>query len=422
MISTRVDTLRERFPSLAIPVLALLAVGCLPAPSRADESGTSLTTPPRSPVAITGKVRAMWVTRWDTISAYDVRTAIRNCVSLGINRVYFQVRGQADAFYRSTLEPWGEELLRDGKAPDFDPLAVALDEARRQGIELYAWANVLPGWKGDRLPRDRRHVAHRHPDWFLTDRRGRRPIIRGDRYALLNPLLPEVRAHLGQVFGEIARNYEVDGIQLDYIRLLHRDPARGEDVPFDARTLSSFRRRHGTDPESSPRRWDEFRQQAMDRLVAELARTVRAERPGLPISVAAYANLDEARGHLFQDVPRWIRQGWIDEACPMIYTTSSQLFRSRLGVWRREVPASRLVPGVGLYLFRSTAPARDQLALLEAGPERGAVYFSYPSCFISRSPLSLRTQEAADLRAHMRKLVQSFSRQTVLPSPPAGVR
>ena len=92
------------------------------------------------------EVRAIWVTRWDYRSAADVRTILGNCRSLGLNRVYFQVRGRSDAFYRSNLEPWAEEL--GGRDPGFDPLAVAIAEARKQDLELHAWANVLAGWKG----------------------------------------------------------------------------------------------------------------------------------------------------------------------------------------------------------------------------------------------------------------------------------
>lgn len=114
------------------------------------------------------EIRAIWVTRWDYRSESDVRAVIRNCKSLGLNRIYFQVRGRSDAFYRSELEPWAEEL--GGKNPGFDPLAVAIDEAGKSSIQLHAWVNVLAGWKGKVPPKSKTHLYHTHPDWFLTDR------------------------------------------------------------------------------------------------------------------------------------------------------------------------------------------------------------------------------------------------------------
>ena len=166
------------------------------------------------------EVRAIWVTRWDYRTEGDIRTVAENCARVGLNRIYFQVRGRADAFYRSAIEPWGQEL---GGDPGFDPLAVAIEACRERDIELFAWVNVLPGWKGAKPPNDKRHVVHTHPEWFLTDQNGRRRLVDREHYLLLNPCLPEVRAHLVNVVEEIASRYEIDGIQFDYIRLLSRD-------------------------------------------------------------------------------------------------------------------------------------------------------------------------------------------------------
>ena len=117
------------------------------------------------------EIRAIWVTRWDYKTAADIRVIFSNCRSVGLNRVYFQVRGRSDAFYKSSLEPWAEEL--GGKDPGFDPLEVAVVEARKSSLELHAWVNVLAGWKGRKPPGNKTHLFHTHPDWFLKDRSGK---------------------------------------------------------------------------------------------------------------------------------------------------------------------------------------------------------------------------------------------------------
>ena len=68
-------------------------------------------------------VRAIWVTRFEYRTETDVRSIISNCAKLGFNTILLQVRGQADAYYRSEIEPWADRL--GGKDPGFDPLAVA---------------------------------------------------------------------------------------------------------------------------------------------------------------------------------------------------------------------------------------------------------------------------------------------------------
>ena len=118
-------------------------------------------------------VRAMWITRWDYRSGHDVKQIVRQAKGIGVTDLLFQVRGQADAFYRSPIEPWGDELLENlptGQVePDFDPLAVACAEAHRRGLRLHAWINVMPLWKGTIPPRNPNHLYHTNPRWRLID-------------------------------------------------------------------------------------------------------------------------------------------------------------------------------------------------------------------------------------------------------------
>jgi uncharacterized lipoprotein YddW (UPF0748 family) len=82
-----------------------------------------------APAPATDEVRAIWVTRFEYQSEADVRTILANCAALGFNTILFQVRGQADAYYRSSIEPWAERL--GGRDPGFDPLDVACRESKR---------------------------------------------------------------------------------------------------------------------------------------------------------------------------------------------------------------------------------------------------------------------------------------------------
>src|ERR1700690_1009456 len=63
---------------------------------------------------------------------------------LKLNAIIFQVRPSSDAVYASALEPWSECLTGTmGRAPQpfYDPLAFAIQEAHRRGLELHAWFN-----------------------------------------------------------------------------------------------------------------------------------------------------------------------------------------------------------------------------------------------------------------------------------------
>src|SRR5690606_19500667 len=47
-----------------------------------------------------------------------------------------------DAFYNSSIEPWSQWLTGSQYTnATYDPLAFAVDEAHKRGIELHAWVN-----------------------------------------------------------------------------------------------------------------------------------------------------------------------------------------------------------------------------------------------------------------------------------------
>src|SRR5512146_2323703 len=100
--------------------------------------------------------RAVWVATvgnidWPSkpgLSTWDQQrellAILDRAVTLKLNAVIFQVRPGADAFFASTLEPWSQYLTgRQGRAPDppWDPLAFAVEQAHKRGLELHAWFN-----------------------------------------------------------------------------------------------------------------------------------------------------------------------------------------------------------------------------------------------------------------------------------------
>ena len=352
------------------------------------------------------EVRAIWVTRWDYRTEQDVVDAVHNAASLGLSRIYFQVRGRADAFYRSNLEPWGEEL---GPNPTFDPLEVAVREARRTGVELHAWANVMSGWKGRRPPRDRRHVVYRHPEWFLYDRFGKRHLY-DDHYTILNPCSEPARAHLRAVFHDIAKRYAVDGIHLDYIRFIAESEKARQAVPYDNRTLARFRRMTGGFPVRHPREWNEFRREAITTLVRDLSLTIQKARPGCHVSAAVIRDFDGAKKRYFQDARKWLQSGYVAELVPMNYERKLDRFNHHLENALASGSPDSIVCGVGVYLVDDP---RVVVRQIEAARRRGAggyALFGYANFFRSPSHESAGGVAAERTRVTLQRAVRELNR------------
>src|SRR4030042_748554 len=83
--------------------------------------------------------RAVWITHNSLKSPEDITAIVKNLQDYNFNAMILQVRGNGDCFFESKVEPWAEEL--GGSHPGWDPLAIAVEEAHKAGIQIHAWIN-----------------------------------------------------------------------------------------------------------------------------------------------------------------------------------------------------------------------------------------------------------------------------------------
>lgn len=314
---------------------------------------------PASPRPLPHPVRAVWVARFHYRYPDDIRTIMRNCARAGLNTVLWQVRGDGTVAYPSRIEPWSAEYGH--RNPGFDPLAIAVQEAHRQGLRIEAWVNVLPGWRGPAPPPISNQLWHTHPDWFLCDAAGRRQPL-GDYYAILNPCWPEVRRYIVSLIEEIAANYDVDGVHLDYVRYAwDTTPGARALYPRDPQTLRLYRAQTGRHPDDAPAAWDSWRAQQLTRLVADIRAMLGRRRPGATLTAAVWSDPQRGYADYLQDAGGWLRHGLVDALLPMAYTAEPDAFERYIGAYQALAPRGRVIPGVGIYLHQTPGQIAWQL-------------------------------------------------------------
>lgn len=349
-------------------------------------------------------MRAIWVTRWDFRSPDDVKRIIAECATIQATDIIWQARGQADAFYRSELEPWGRELFRDlppgTTDPGFDPLELALTEAHARGIRLHAWVNVLPLWKGTAPPMDPGHLFNAHDDWRLRDAAGA-PQPLNDHYIIVNPVREDVQDHLVAVFADIVARYPIDGLHLDYIRFVSEKMNPATLYPGDADSLEAFRAATGHGSAQSPDElaaMQDWKRARITDLVRRIRREAVARRPGCILTAALWRRPDLGLDQYLQDGPGWLREGTLDRAFPMIYTNKPEQFGADLGAWMEAASGRPVTPGLAVYLHEPGCTA-DQIEAARGIGADGYALFAYESFFESVNPEQLKTPEMISTRA-----------------------
>ena len=126
----------------------------------------------------------------------------------GINALLFQIRPEADAFYRSEMEPWSRFLTGEqGRAPEngWDPMAALIEKCHRRNIEFHAWINPYRAQCNTAVALDSSHIYYRHPEWF----------VEYGRQLLFDPGMPGSKAFICRVVDDIVARYDIDAIHMD---------------------------------------------------------------------------------------------------------------------------------------------------------------------------------------------------------------
>jgi uncharacterized lipoprotein YddW (UPF0748 family) len=350
------------------------------------------------------EIRAIWLDRGTIVKArseQDLAKIFDQFAAAGFNTVFFETVNASYPIYPSRVAPEQNPLTRG-----WDPLAAAIKLAHERGMELHAWVWMFAA-------ANRRHngilnkpadyqgpVLAAHPDWAVFDQQGRL-FDQNTKKAFLDPANQEVRLYLMNLLEEIATRYQVDGIQLDYIRYPFQDPTVNQTYGYGKAARQQFQAMTGFDPmKISPRdrdlwqKWTDFRIRQIDSFVATVSQRLRSQRPNLILSAAVFPLPRQERlQRLQQNWEDWAIQGYVDLIVPMTYALDTNgLQRLAQPVLTQSTLSSTLIlPGIRLLNLPDIV-AVDQIQLLRDLPVGGFAVFAAENLDASLRSIFSRTQ------------------------------
>lgn len=255
---------------------------------------------------------------------------------LNVNTVMLQTRVRGDVIYPSSIEPFSHVLTGvEGRSPGYDPLAFAIDECHKRGMQLHAWIVTMPLGKDEHIRRQGKLALSRKRKELCTRYRGE---------WFMEPGNPDVAHYLVNIVKEIVSGYDVDGIHFDYIRY----PDRTKGYPDAA-----LHRKHG-----KGRALAAWRRDNVTAIASALYRCVKELKPWVRVSCAPlgkYNNLTryrslgwDAYNAVYQDAQAWVRDGIMDALFPMIYFDGNNFYPFVLD-WQENSCGRHIVPGIGIY-------------------------------------------------------------------------
>ena len=319
----------------------ILLLFCLPTGLKAQQ-----TAPKR-------EMRAVWLTTlngldWPRTKATSDATRrqqqrelcqiLDQLQAVNINTVLLQTRIRGSVIYPSDIEPWDVALTgKYGTDPGYDPLAFAITEAHRRGMELHAWVVAIPCFKQAVAKQmGRRSVLKTHPELCVKH---------NDMY-YLDPGLPGTADYLVRICHEIVGRYDIDGLHFDYIRY--------PEGAASFKDAASYKRYGGGKNKAT------WRRDNMTHIVRCIYEDTKAMKPWVRIScspVGKYADLSRyssrgwnARDAVHQDAEGWLREGIHDILFPMLYFDGDNFYPFAAD-WQEQKAGRQVAAGLGIYFL-----------------------------------------------------------------------
>jgi uncharacterized lipoprotein YddW (UPF0748 family) len=345
---------RTSIPRLAAALLAVLSA-CTPPATGPSPSADAVPAPRR-------EFRGVWVATvanidWPSRPGLPADSAraellaiLDRAAALHLNAVVFQVRPAADALYPSDIEPWSEYLTGEqGKAPEpaWDPLAFAVAEAHRRGLELHAWFNPYrASHPTEKTPPAATHVSRTHPE----------VVKQYGHYLWMDPGEPQVQDQALRVVLDVVRRYDVDGVHIDdYFYPYPEKDSAGATLDFPDEP--SWQRYRASGGRLSRGDW---RRENVNAFIRRLDREVHRAKPWIQFGISpfgiwrpgypsqAVTGFDQYAA-IYADARKWLREGWADYFSPQLYwriAATGQSYPVLLDWWAREnVRGRNLWPG-----------------------------------------------------------------------------
>lgn len=290
-----------------------------------------------------GEIHAVWDHSGEGLYPGDWPRTMRVLQANHITDLFVNVAGAGFGHYSSKILPASATLTATG-----DQLAACLAAARGTGIRVHAWVLCFNATRASPAKK----AAFAKKGWLLKD-------VQGRVTEYLNPSNADLRWYLLTTLDEIARNYPVDGIHLDFVRWYEK--AAGKPKNPD-RAITMF--------------------------VTAVRQRVRAIRPKAILSTAVLGTYPSCITSVGQNWKTWIDTGLVDYVVPMNYVPDTPQLAAL--VQRQALTpaqARHVIGGIGVTANESMLSPRqvvDQINFVRRAGFAGVALFDLDTTLVTK--------------------------------------
>lgn len=327
------------------------------------------------------ELRGVWLTNTDSNvldSRENIAEAMQFLAAHHFNIVYPVVWNDAMTVYPSAVMEKQFGLRLNPRFAGRDPLAELIAEAHQRHLAVVPWFEY--GFSSS-YKKNGGRLLQAKPHWAEKDRDGK--LLTKNGFEWMNPYHPEVQDFLLALILEVARHYDVDGVQGD-----DRLPANPSEGGYSAFTDSLYRHEHhGAAPPRDPqdKTWLRWRADKLNAFAQRVYAEVKKIKPHVLVTWSPSVYPWSYEEYL-QDWPAWLRGGYADLVHPQNYRYSLERYQTTLDSMSPDsigIPKAlkqKIYPGILMNVGKYRIPVEQLLGAVAYNRRQGyhgEVFFFY---------------------------------------------
>ncbi len=291
-----------------------------------------------------------------------VRKAVQYAKRVGLNTLIVDNTAYGWAAYPSEIQG----MVMHPDLEGFDVLEAFSRICKEEGLKLIVMVNGFSSAIAS-VEYPKEHFVNLYEEYLMVSKKGNKVDASGGK--TLEPSYPQVQAFNLAVARELVTKYDVDGIQVDYIRyplpIYYQNP-NYEDFGYESPASKAFEALYGKDPKTLNinatlwQDWCAYRRDVISGYAKAFYEAVKEAAPDVEVSFTCFAEYTDRQKYVYQDVEKWAAEGYADVIYPMIYGNTTEY---QLGYAQQIHPVTEhanVVLGVGYYVRASSQSIMEQ--------------------------------------------------------------
>ena len=305
------------------------------------------------------ELRGVWI-RPVCKTKEDVVYVVSKLADAGINNIFLETYYHGMTIFPSrTMVKYGF-VEQNPIFENFDVLKTFIEEAHKRNIKVNAWFETF--YVGNKRPEaNKKSILSVCPDWSNLTKKSydsEKPVQCSSEHNgyFLDPANPEVQTFLLKLACEMIYEYQIDGINMDYIRFPQAviPNKAGSEVNtwgYTRYAREEFKSIYGVDPitltpeDNYWQAWNDYRRGKVTAFVRRLSKICRSNK--VCLTAVIFPNKYTALENKHQDWEVWTANDYIDGFTPLFLTcdpvTAADMMR---GVIRYKNSKTRLYAGL----------------------------------------------------------------------------